>query len=320
MPHTDPYHGLASATGGVTGFASQTFTNAAVSGVDMVVYYSRNQHDGMTGDVLEGPDLYGPPSCTFPTCNDVNPDRLVTGEWALRVTRDYTDARTPVTVVLSFSAPVYLYEFIVGSLSEVSGSYEHAIVRGFSSADATGPVVKASGLINISNLTDGSTLINGFWDPTGPTTSNGLANLAVEPSLIDSNADGVYENIGDGTDDGVYHLYGAGLQTSDPTTSHYGRAKWVYGDAPVRSIAISYFPTSTANGTPFDDTTYTEQWISAIFAAVAFSEEAPTAVTLQNINATAATNTFLIIIMTLVLLLIGASRFYYKQRQHKQTL
>jgi hypothetical protein len=182
-------------------------------------------------------------------------------------------------------------------------------------------VVKASGLINISNLTDGSTLVNGFWDPTGPTTNNDLANLAVEPSLLDiAPPYGVYENIGDGTDDGVYHVYGAGLQTGVPSTSHYGRAKWVYGITSIRSIAISYFPTANTNPDPFTDTAYTTQWISAIFAAVAFSEEAPTAVTLQNINAAAAaTTTFLIIIMTLVLLLIGVSRFYYKQRQHNQT-
>jgi hypothetical protein len=210
-----------------------------------------------------------------------------------------------------------LHEFIVGSLSQVSSSYEHAIVRAFDSPNATDTanVVQASGLINISNLNDGSTLVNGIWVSSTMTTTNALSNLVVEPSLIDNEGDGVYDNIGSGADDGIYHIYGFGDQSED----RYGRAKWVYGAAPIRSIAISYFPLSTSSSNPFTDTTYTDQWISAIFAAVAFSEEAPTAVTLQNINATAATNTFLIIIMTLVLLLIGVSRFYYKQHQQDQT-
>lgn len=271
-PHKDPYHGLGSSTGGLSGFDSQVFTNSSGSGLTLTVYYSRNNHDG---NALEGPDLYGP---FVQNVRDPNPDRRVTAVWDLRMTRDHIVQRTPTTVVFSFSAPILMDEFIVASLSTVSASHEHAITRAFLTADATGPVVKATQFINISDLNDGSTLLNGLWDPTGPLTVNALTNVAVDPDLVDSNNDGVYENVGSAADDGVYHVYGVGSQSA----SRYGRVKLVYGQ-PVRSIAVSFFPTSTANANPFTDTAYTDQWISTIVAPFVFSPYSPTAVSLQHV-------------------------------------
>ncbi|MDJ0756476.1 MAG: GEVED domain-containing protein [Ardenticatenaceae bacterium] len=259
-PHKDPFHGLGSASGGLTGFASQTFTNVNNSGVNMTVYYSRNNYDGGT---LEGPDMYGPTSCTG--CNGENPDRRVSGEWALRMTRDHIGTRTPTTVVISFSEPILMEEFIVASMSLVGSSRENAILRAFATADATGPVVKATEFINISNLSDDSTLLHDYGDDTGPVQSNALGNIAVElDGITDANSDGVFESVGSAGDDGLYHIYGVNNQN----TGAYGRAKWVYTGQPIRSIAVSFFATGTAS---FTDFSYTDQWISTIFAPFTFT-------------------------------------------------
>ncbi|MFZ0544688.1 MAG: hypothetical protein WAM60_04590 [Candidatus Promineifilaceae bacterium] len=270
-PHLDPYHGLGSSTGGVNGFSSQFFPNAANSGVDITIYYSDNNYDGPT---LEGPDLYEP-------VIDPNPDIRVTGEYVMRVNRDIGGTRTPTTVVISFSEPVFMDEFIVGSLSDVDFSYEHAIVRAFASDDATGPVVKASGFINISDLENCDTLLLDQCVATGPINTNLLSNVAVDPDLIDSNNDGVYENVGSVADDGLYHVYGVIAQPDG-----YGRVKLIYGSDPIQSIAASYFPTISSDPDPFTDTVYTDQWISAIVAPYTFTPQIPSAISLGEATVT----------------------------------
>jgi hypothetical protein len=215
--------------------------------------------------------MYGPTSCSG--CSGQNPDLRVTAEWALRVTRDHIGTRSPTTVVFSFSQPVLIDELIVASISQVGSSYENAIVRAFATADATGPVVKASGLSNISGISDDATLLHGLGLDTAPTTTNALSNIAVEmDGLTDIGSDGVFEGVGSAGDDGVYHIYGVGNQSE----GRYGRAKWAYTSSTIQSVAVSYFPTDVAS---FTDYTYTTQWISAIFAPFSFSLS-PAAVTL----------------------------------------
>jgi hypothetical protein len=63
--------------------------------------------------------------------------------------------------------------------------------------------------------------------------------------------------------------------------SGYGRVKLIYDTEYVQSIAVSFFPTSDANGTPFTDTNYTAQWISAIVAPHTFTPQGATAITLS---------------------------------------
>jgi hypothetical protein len=253
----NPFSGLGSSSGGVNNFASQSFTDVAGSGVDMTVYHSRNNYDGST---LEGPDLYNP-------VDNENPDRRVTGESALRVTRDNTldsGIYHPVTVVLSFSQPVTFEEFLLGSLSVVGSSNENVVVRAFASDDATGPVVKASAFRNVSDLQDGSTLLHGQWDTGGPDWGavNELSNIDVDPDLT-LDANGVATDVGDAGDDGIYHIIGMGNQND----RRYGRAvlEW---DTPVQSVAASFFPSS---GNDFDSYDPTDQWVSAILAPYTFT-------------------------------------------------
>lgn len=255
------YSGLGSSTGGVANFASQSFTNIDGSGVDMTVHFSRNNYDGNNPATdLEGPDLYNP-------VDNPNPDRRTTGESALRVTRDLTTTGGiihPVPFVISFSQPVTFEEFLLGSLSVVGSSHENVVVRAFASDDATGSVVKASGFRNVSDLQDGSTLLHGQWDPTGPDhgINNRLDNIDVDPDLIlDSN--GVATNTGSAADDGIYPLIGMGSQND----SRYGRAALEW-DTPVQSVAASFFPSS---GNDFDSYDPTTQWVSAIFAPFTFT-------------------------------------------------
>lgn len=287
-PHTDPYHGLGSATGGLNGFSSQSFPNVASSGLDMTVYYSNNNWDG---NILEGPDLY------MPGVSNPNPDRRVTGEYVVRMTRDHVGTRTPTTIVLVFSEPVYMDEYLVASLSIVDASHEHAIIRAFATADATGPVVKASELINISDLDTCAPLLLDQCVNEGPTPSNALTNVEIDPDMIDANNDGVYENVGTASDDGLYHVYGDITQPDG-----YGRIKVVYGLTPVRSIAVSFFATSTANANPFTDTAYTAQWISTIVAPHTFTPAEETAITLSQSSATVKNPEFFAFGSALILL------------------
>lgn len=289
-PHLDPYHGLGSPAGGLDGFTSQFFPNVGNTTVDITIYYSNNNFDDVT---LEGPDLYRPGV-------DPNPDIRVTGEWVIRVNRDNAGIRTPTTLVISFSEPVYMDEYIVGSLSAVTGSHEHAIIRAFESANATGPVVKASSFINISNLTDCSTLLLDQCVATGKTYINELSNIAVDPDLNDAGGDGLYDNVGSAADDGLYHVYGVIAQPLG-----YGRAKLVYGDQPIRSIAASYFPTSINDDDPFTDTGYTDQWVSTIAAPYTFTPLGPLAVT--GMEASVSVQSTGLVVIGLAMVLVAAT-------------
>jgi hypothetical protein len=288
-PHLDPYHGLGSSTGGLSGFSSQIFPNVSGSGVTMTVYYSDNNWDDHT---LEGPDLYQPGP-------DPNPDRRVTGEYGLRINRDHVGTRTPTTVVLVFSQPVHMDEFLIGSLSRVDGSYEHAVARAFASNNATGPVVKASGFVNISNLSTCATLLFNLCVDDGPFPTNLLSNVVIDPDLTDGNADGVYDNVGSVSDNGIYHVYGSIVQPSG-----YGRVKLIYGTEYVQSIAVSFFPTSDANGSPFTDTDYTAQWISAIVAPHTFTPQGATAITLSQGSASVQNPGLFILGVALIVLAV----------------
>ncbi|MGI8604629.1 MAG: choice-of-anchor A family protein [Verrucomicrobiales bacterium] len=112
------YYGLASATGGVAGFGSQTWNNVSGSGVNMTLYVSQNMTE--SNDQLQGPDLHGDiPAYT----GGVNPDRRVPGHTALRFTSDqHGSTIAPATIVASFSEPVYINQAIWGSLSSLGGS------------------------------------------------------------------------------------------------------------------------------------------------------------------------------------------------------
>jgi hypothetical protein len=299
-PHLDPYHGLGSSTGGLDGFTSQFFPNVGNSDVDITIYYSNNNYDGPT---LEGPDLYNPE-------DNPNPDIRVTGDWTIRINRDNVGSRTPTTMVLSFSEPVFMDEYIVASLSTVASSHEHAIVRAFASADATGPVVKASGFINISNLENCDTLLLDQCVDDGPTHTNLLSNVTVDPDLIDAGGDGVYDNVGSAADDGLYHTFG---EISQPVG--YGRVKLVYGTQAIRSIAVSFFPTSNSNPDPFTDTAYTDQWISTIIAPYSFTPEGPpTAISLGQISISAE-NTGLVIVVLAFVMMASVSGLTFRKRR-----
>ena len=301
-PHKDPYHGLGSSTGGLSGFSSQLFTNISNSGVDMTVYYSDNNYDG---PILEGPDLYQPGAL------NPNPDRRVTGEYVVRMTRDHIGTRTPTTIVLSFSQPVFMDEYLIASLSVVGGSYEHAIIRAFATADATGPVVKASGFINISDLATCATLVLDQCVADGPTPTNLLSNVDIDPDLIDSDADGVYENLGSAADDGVYHVYGV-----IPQPTGYGRVKVVYGSEPIRSIAVSFFATSDEDPDPFTDTAYTAQWVSAIVAPHSLTPQDPTVITLNQAT-TSEPKTGLLIVGVALILVATITGLAFRPRRQK---
>jgi len=235
-------------------------------GVGVTVHYSQNMYD-QTGGQRQGPDVYGKPGAGQPL-----PDSRVAGTYALRVTRDIIDTGsvppanppiTPATVVLSFSEPVFVREFLVGSLS-ILDTWEHAVIRAFGSADATGPVIKASSLWNASALTDGSSLAHGLWDATGPNfgAANKLSNLAVDPQLT-LNPNGLATNAGSPADDGVYHLYGKGYQGAN----EYGRAILKWETSPVQSIAISGF----SDGDSFNSTVYDSGRMSFYVGPVSFA-------------------------------------------------
>jgi hypothetical protein len=271
--------------------------------VDLTVYYSNNNWDD---DVLEGPDLYQPGAL------NPNPDRRVTGQYVLRMTRDHVGARTPTTVVLSFSQPVFIDEYLIASLSTVGVSHEHAIIRAFATNDATGPVVKASEFINISNLATcvGTLLLDQCVDE-GPTPTNLLSNVAIDPDLTDGDNDGTYENTGTVDDDGVYHVYGIIAQPDG-----YGRVKIVYGDEPIQSIAASFFATSNAAPNPFADTNYTDQWISTIIAPHSFTPQDPTVITLNQAT-TSQANTGLLIVAFALVVIATLTGWAFRPRRQK---
>lgn len=262
LHNEDPYHGLGSASGGISGFQSQSFTNVASSGVNIDIYYSQNMFDQVAIDV---PNLYGGEA-------GPNPDGRTTGSTTLRFTRDYTDnyvhatngsVRSPMTIVASFSEPVFLNEYIIGSLSRVGTNSENVVVRAFDGPDATGSVIKASTFDNISDLDDDSSLIHGLGDGTAAVLTNDLSNVNMDPdNTFDAGGSGT--NIGSASDDGIYHAIGAG----DQSASRYGRILLKYENTPVRSIAVSTW--TTANATDFTEDIYTDGFHSAIFAPYVF--------------------------------------------------
>lgn len=260
----NPYHGLGSAAGGVSGFLSQSFTDVDGNGTDLDIYYSHNMHDQVP---LDSPNLYG-------STAGANPDRRVTGQYALRYTRDITanythgthgSIRSPATMVMNFSKPFYMNEIILASLSQIGSDHENTVFRAFDGPNATGSVVKASEYNNISDLDDDSSLLHGLGDNTGPVQTNDLSNVNTDPdNTFDVNGDGT--NIGSSADDGIYHTIGAGNQGD----GRYGRVLLKYENTPIRSIAVSTW--MTAGATDFSSDIYTGTNHSAIFAPFAFCE------------------------------------------------
>jgi hypothetical protein len=259
-PLSNPYFGLESSTGGISNFVSQTFTNVSGTGISMTVSFSRNNYDGPN---LQGLDLY---------TGGENPDHHVSGINALRINRDLirTNAAdpsySPVTVVLSFSQDVYLREYIVASLSTVGVAHENAFVRAFATADATGPVVKANYLENISDRTNSTGLLIDPLTASGTSPNvNSLANLGVNPALaLDSG--GVSTTVGTVADTGLYHAVGLGAQED----KKYGRMLLSWDSTPIRSIAYSTWASTTED---YASITYSNNNVSTIFAPVAFSLE-----------------------------------------------
>jgi len=115
------YYGLAGATGGVTGFGSQMWPNVNGSGVNLTLFYSQNMTEagGTRNGQNDGPDRHG---ATSAATGGVNPDRRITGANALRFNSDRNGTITPVTVVASFSEPVYLNQAVWGSLQQIGGA------------------------------------------------------------------------------------------------------------------------------------------------------------------------------------------------------
>lgn len=245
------YYGLSSSTGGVTGFSSQTFTNYAGSGVDLTVHYSQNGYDNQTND---GPDRYS--NTSGPAVNGENPDRRVTGGETLRINSDLGGTLTPVTVVFSFSRPVYINQFIAGSISSaVNGGFEHAMVRAFASANATGPAVAATLYKNISDV-EGPLL----GQTTDPIRTNSLDNVRMDPSIADN----------------TYHTIGTGAQAE----GRYGRVELAWANQLVQSIALSHWATQeteVVNGVtlPTFNGPLTKNWTSMLASPITFTIPEP---------------------------------------------
>jgi hypothetical protein len=253
----NPYHGLATASGGVSTFFSQTFNNVDGNGTDLTIYYSPNMAEGST------PDWYGPAHGA-----GINPDERVTAPTAARMTNDRNPTfNHPVhglipsatSYVFSFSQPVLFQEMISGSLSDVI-DFESSVVRAFDDPLAEGNVVKATKYNNISNISDDSTLIQQFGNPSGPVTNNDLSNVSMDPDYT-YDGNGVGQGIGDTGDDGIYHTIGTGLQSDD----RYGRVLLAWENDPLQSIAMSTYVTGTPSQSDDDYLTTQASIIGAPF-------------------------------------------------------
>jgi hypothetical protein len=249
---TSAHYGLASSTGGVTGFSSQSFANYAGSGVDLTVHYSQNGYDNNPN---EGPDRYSSTNGSF----NENPDSRVTGRETLRINSDLGTSgspTTPFTIVFSFSRPVYINQFIAGSISSaVNGGFEHAMVRAFASADATGPAVAATLYKNISDIS--GPLLGQANDPT---RNNSLDNVRMDPSIADN----------------TYHTIGTGAQAE----RRYGRVELAWADQLVQSIALSHWATretEEVNGMtlPTFNGPLTKNWTSMLASPITFTIPEP---------------------------------------------
>lgn len=234
----NPYHGLATSTGGVGGWLFQSFDNVGGSGTTLTIHQSLNSTDAYN---LEGASVYG-------QSGGDNPDCRVTGINTLRVNNDKTGTITPVTVVLSFSEPVTIQEFIVGSLSQIAADqYENIVVRAFTGQEATGATVAAATYTNISDLGNDITLSHGQGDPGCLATDNLLANVIMAPASANQ----------------TFRVIGANYQSDN----RYGRVKWSW-DFPIQSIAISTWLTSS---NLFTENNYVAGWHSILMAPVTFT-------------------------------------------------
>lgn len=233
----NPHHGFATASGGVSGWLSQSFDDVGGSGITVTIKNSLNHTD----DVLEGPSIYGDGAGS-------NPDCRVTGTNALRINNDKDGPFTPVTVVINFSAAVTIEEFIVGSLSVIgTDGFENIAVRAFTGADGTGSTVTAAAYENISDLDSDGSLDHGMGDLSCASTDNQLSNVMM----------------GSPSANNTYHVMGTGLQDD----SRYGRIKWEWS-SPVRSIAVSTWITNTGS---LVDPNYEYSYHSILISPVSFS-------------------------------------------------
>lgn len=235
----NPYHGFADPTGNISDkWLEQYFANLNNSGIDVTLNFSPNSYDSGT---LEGPDRYGP------TGTD-NPDCRVMGDVTLRMVNDRNGTITPFTAIISFSKPVIIEEFIVGSLSNVGSAYEHAVVRAFTEPVGQGQTVPASIYQNISNLDDDAALIHDQGNNACAIQNNDINNLLMESPSANA----------------TYHVMGTNSQGSD----NFGRIKFGWNE-PIQSIAMSTWMTGTAD---LDDDNYLGSPHSVIFAPVSFRE------------------------------------------------
>lgn len=242
-----------STTGGVNGFASWTY-NVAAEDLDITMYYSQNMYDASTS-AAEGPSFYSNSGY-----EGQNPDRRVTGNTTIRITADRASTVTPVSFVMSFSKPVKFNELILGSLSKVSSSYEHAYIRALSGEAATGSLVKASYFENISDRVNSDGLLIDPFTEDGPDYSasgNTDSNLNIES--------GIEIDVGTALDDGIYHV--AGTDDQGPEGQDYGRVLLRYKDQAIQSMVLTYWASSVSDVDETAASNMTNQWISTTFAA-----------------------------------------------------
>jgi hypothetical protein len=268
--------GMTAGSTPTAGFSSQTFTETTQD-VNITLYYSDNHQDGNN---IEGPDMYfgSGGSGTNP-----NPDRRVTGLTNLRFTNDRNSSGsselTPVTLVLSYDKPVTFSEFIIGSLSTISGRHENVYVRAFSGEAATGSVVKATYLENISDLNRSDPVgadleIDSLTEAGISGNRNELDNILVDSDLGAATTGtarviggaGVYNNVGTSGDDGIYHIIGE-VPQGGSSTQGYGRVLFRWDEAPVQSIAVSLWASTTDD---FNFNNVSNQWISTLLTPQAF--------------------------------------------------
>ena len=207
-----PYFGLASATGGITGFGSQSWPNVNGSGVNMTLYYSQNMTEtgGPRHGLADGPDLHGP---TTAQTGGPNPDRRLTGAHALRLNSDRQGTPTPATMVISFSEPVHLDQAIVGSLQQLAGS-----------APTYGPNLAVNG-----SFENGVSWNYSSWFPsdTHPSRTPALINQTGSTS-VSGWTTGTFHWVSDAgrSSNGSKMIY---LNASDENTSRYLSQEWAVG-------------------------------------------------------------------------------------------
>lgn len=101
-------------------------------------------------------------------------------------------------------------------VTATENAYEHAFVRAFSTADATGAPVAADSFENLSSMT--SNLLGSNSDPT---TTADVNNVRMD----------------DDSSSNIYHCIGMGGESEN----RYGRVRISYAGQPIRSVAISFW-------------------------------------------------------------------------------